>query len=69
MYNVFIVKGDVKYRLEGEVELGSQFYFTLEPQTCLCVPMEDGINLYSATQWMDCTQVAVSEALNIPANA
>lgn len=38
----------------------------MEPQTTFCVPNDDGgINVYSATQWFDLIQIAVSKALKI----
>nr|CAD7265322.1 unnamed protein product [Timema shepardi] len=59
---------DVKYVIKGSFDLGSQYHYTMETQTCLCVPIEDGMDVYPATQWMDLVQVAISEALNIPEN-
>lgn len=41
----------------------------MEPQTTICVPAEDGINVYSSTQWPDIVNIAVSEFLNIPENS
>lgn len=38
----------------------------MEPQTTFCMPNDDGgINVYSATQWFDLTQVAISRSLKI----
>ncbi|XP_024217422.1 uncharacterized protein [Halyomorpha halys] len=59
----------LKYKVEGEVEMGPQYHFTMEPQSCLCNPTEDGINIFASTQWMSCIQGAVSKVLNIPENS
>lgn len=39
----------------------------MEPQTTFCMPNDDGggINVYSATQWFDLTQMAISKSLKI----
>lgn len=52
----------------GKFEIGSQFHFTMEPQTTVCIPAEEGIDVFSASQWMDFTQVAVAQFLGIPEN-
>lgn len=50
----------------GDFEIGSQFHFSMEPQTAFCTPNDDGgINVYSSTQWFHLTQVAVSKTLKI----
>ncbi|XP_055537409.1 xanthine dehydrogenase-like [Wyeomyia smithii] len=52
--------------LSGKLELGGQYHFSMETQTCICVPIEDGMDIYSSTQWVDLVQVPVARMLNIP---
>lgn len=61
-------KDDIKYKFSGSFLIGSQYHFTLETQTCFCVPTEDGIDVYPSSQWLNCVQVNVSAALAIPLN-
>lgn len=49
----------------GIFEAGPQYHFTLEPQTCIATPFEDGIKVQTSTQWMDASQSAISRMLNI----
>lgn len=59
---------NVKKVIKGSFDIFGQYHYTMETQICLCVPIEDGMDVFSATQWMDLTNVAVAEALNIPVN-
>ena len=57
------------HRLSGEFEIGTQFHFTMEPQTVRVVPTEDGqLDLFCATQTIKDTVDAVSDAVNVPTN-
>ncbi|XP_044731803.1 indole-3-acetaldehyde oxidase-like [Chrysoperla carnea] len=57
---------DAKHVLKGTFDIGSQYHYTMETQTCVCVPIEDGMDVYSSTQWMDYIQTAIAKSCNIP---
>ncbi|XP_049874983.1 uncharacterized protein LOC126373064 [Pectinophora gossypiella] len=59
---------DVTKVIKGEFKIEGQYHYTMEPQTCVVKPTEDGMEVYSATQWLDLTNAAISEALKIPMN-
>ncbi|XP_020286836.1 xanthine dehydrogenase/oxidase-like isoform X2 [Pseudomyrmex gracilis] len=62
-------KGDnVKHVIKDVFRIGSQYHYTMETQSCVCVPAEDGIDVYPTTQWIDLTQVAIADVLNINNN-
>lgn len=55
-------------KVVGTFDIGAQYHYTMEPQTTLCLPAEDGIEVMSSTQWVHKVQIAVSRCLNIPNN-
>lgn len=55
--------------LSGEFYIGSQYHYTMETQTAVCRPAEDGgLDVFSSTQWVDFTQEAIADMLAIPNN-
>lgn len=59
---------DVKSVIYGEFKVESQYHYTMEPQTCVTKPTEGGMEVYSATQWLDLSNVAVAQCLKVPVN-
>lgn len=77
-YGNFLEVGDVEAALtacgphvvEGEITVGGQEHFYLEPHAVLVVPGEgDEITVFSPTQCIQKTQKSVAWALDIPASA
>ncbi|KAH8265261.1 hypothetical protein KR038_002707 [Drosophila bunnanda] len=59
--------GDVQGK--GILEMGSQYHFTMEPQTTIVVPVDNILQVYCSTQWMDCTQGAMAHMLGASVNS
>ncbi|XP_062544110.1 aldehyde oxidase 3-like [Armigeres subalbatus] len=55
-------------KVSGEMNLGVQYHYYMETQTCICVPIENEMDVYPSTQWVDLIQVAIAQMLNVPEN-
>ncbi|XP_011498418.1 PREDICTED: xanthine dehydrogenase/oxidase-like [Ceratosolen solmsi marchali] len=60
---------DIAYNIKGSYETGPQYHFSMETQICVCIPVEDGMDVFPATHWMDLTQASVANVLNVPINS
>ncbi|XP_076758274.1 uncharacterized protein LOC143427746 [Xylocopa sonorina] len=60
---------NVKHVIKGVFRCGGQYHFTMETQTCVCVPIEDGMDVFSSTQNVDLTQVAIASLLGVKNNS
>ncbi|XP_049767938.1 uncharacterized protein LOC126101302 [Schistocerca cancellata] len=72
-YKIFEVtplyeRKNAKHVIKGSFDIGKQYHYTMETQCAVCIPTEDGMDVYAATQWMDATQTAISQALKMPEN-
>ncbi|XP_062550716.1 uncharacterized protein LOC134215576 [Armigeres subalbatus] len=56
-------------KIQGRLNLQGQYHYTLETQTCFCVPIEDGMDVYSSTQYPDLVLCALSQVLNVQQNS
>ncbi|TRY76734.1 hypothetical protein TCAL_11871 [Tigriopus californicus] len=55
--------------VQGEFEIGSQYHFHMETQSCIVRPIEEGqFEVFSATQHMDGVQKSIAMALGINMN-
>lgn len=59
---------DGMIQVKGEFYSDRQYHFHMENQICICVPRENGMDVFSSTQHMDSTQAAIATALNVPCN-
>ncbi|XP_058788859.1 xanthine dehydrogenase/oxidase-like isoform X2 [Phymastichus coffea] len=60
---------DSKHKIKGSYECGPQYHFHMETQTCLCVPVEDGMDVFSATQYMDLVHANIANVLGVQMNS
>lgn len=56
------------HNIKGEFEIGGQYHFHMETQTCLCVPTESGIDVFASTQFPHGVQAIVATTLGISTN-
>lgn len=55
--------------MQGEFEVGSQYHFHMETQSCIVRPVENGgYEVRSATQWLGSVQDTVAKALGVDNN-
>ncbi|XP_053687412.1 aldehyde oxidase 1-like [Sabethes cyaneus] len=64
LYSRSSAQGPIK--IQGYLNLADQYHYSMETQACFCVPKEDGMDIYSATQYTTHVMIAVSEALKVP---
>ncbi|XP_055607619.1 xanthine dehydrogenase-like [Uranotaenia lowii] len=56
-------------KIKGHLDLLGQYHYSLETQTCFAIPVEDGLDIFSAMQHVDLGLAALSQALNMPQNS
>lgn len=61
-------KTDVKHKIKGSYKTEGQYHYHMELHTCLVVPSDIGLDIYSATQWPTLIQGTATTVLGIAAN-
>ncbi|XP_075210160.1 xanthine dehydrogenase-like [Lycorma delicatula] len=61
-------KKNTKFKVAGKFTIRGQYHYTMETQTCFCIPVEDGLDVYPSSQWPTMVQEIISSTLNIPQN-
>lgn len=51
--------------IKGVYDVEAQYPYFIEPITCVVVPVDNMLEVYDSTQWMDLTQAAVARSLGI----
>lgn len=59
---------NTKHVIKGKFECGGQYHYTMETQTCVCVPCEDGLDVYPSSQFVDLIQGTIADLLNMQNN-
>ena len=61
--------GTDKYKtISGSNTFYGQYHCAMETLVCVAKPTEEGIEVHSATQWLDGTHLMISRALNMDKN-
>ncbi|XP_026741820.1 indole-3-acetaldehyde oxidase-like [Trichoplusia ni] len=59
---------NVQKVLKGSDDIYAQYHYTMETQTAITRPNDEGLEVISSTQWIDSTHVGISEALKVEQN-
>ncbi|XP_023246390.1 xanthine dehydrogenase/oxidase-like [Copidosoma floridanum] len=59
---------DVQFRISGDINVESQYHYTLEPQSCICIPIEGGMDVFVGSQCVEFLQWGIATCLGIPMN-
>lgn len=59
---------NVQRIIKGGNDIHGQYHYTMETQSCISRPAEDGIDVFTSSQWVDAAQVGLSDALKIDQN-
>lgn len=46
-----------------------QYHFMMELHTAVTKPVDDALEVYASTQWLDMTQASIAQLLKMPENA
>ncbi|XP_059622489.1 xanthine dehydrogenase-like [Phlebotomus argentipes] len=57
--------GEAEGNVKGHLMCGPQYHYTMETQQTVAIPMEDGIDIYPSTQFMDVTNMGVADVLGV----
>lgn len=60
--------GKATQTIKGEFRSGGQYHFHMETQSCICIPVEDGMDVLCATQFIDNVQAAIASAIGTTNN-
>ncbi|XP_015110494.1 xanthine dehydrogenase [Diachasma alloeum] len=58
----------VKKVIKDTFNCGPQYHFTMEPQSCVCIPTEDGMDVYPSSHFIDLAQTSMASCLGIANN-
>uniref|UniRef100_A0A1L8D6P5 Aldehyde oxidase-3 n=1 Tax=Plutella xylostella TaxID=51655 RepID=A0A1L8D6P5_PLUXY len=56
---------NVQKVVKGVFELEAQYHYYLEPVTCVVIPVDNGLEVYDSTQWIDLTQISIAQCLKM----
>ncbi|XP_071054779.1 xanthine dehydrogenase-like [Onthophagus taurus] len=59
---------DIKREIKGNYLSSLQYHFHMETQSCNVIPVEDGLDVFPTTQWMDIVQHGIAMSSNIDTN-